>query len=224
MKLKLVKPSKKYQAQIIDMLDEWSEYNKLHPECDGSPRAIFRDYSNFKSYIKSFEKDIYEPDPDKVPATVYFALDKERNVIVGACQIRHYLNEALRNGGGHIGDGVRPSERKKGYATEIIRLALKECRYLKIKKVLISANSDNIGSIKSIKKNGGIYERTVIEDGKPLELYWIHLDGHDKYTQKDLASDIEHLRKMRFMNLISEEKFEEEKHELAQKYLAGKED
>ncbi len=45
-----------------------------------------------------------------------------------------------------------------------------------------------------------------------------------KYTQKDLALDIEHLRKMRFMNLISEEKFEEEKHELAQKYLADKED
>ena len=78
MKLKLVKPSKKYQAQIIDMLDEWSEYNKLHPECDKSPRAIFRDYSNFKSYIKNFEKDIYDPSPDRVPATVYFALDKEK--------------------------------------------------------------------------------------------------------------------------------------------------
>lgn len=144
--------------------------------------------------------------------------------MVGACQIRHYLNEKLREGGGHIGDGVRPSERRKGYGTEIIRLALEECKDLHIKKVLISANSDNIGSLKAIKANGGIYEKTVMDDGKPLELYWIHLDGHTKYTQHDLALDIETLRKKRFMNLISEESFEEEKHELAQKYLAEKDE
>ena len=224
MRLKLVKPSKKYKDQIIDMLKEWEEYNSLHPEANGSPRAIFRDYSNFSRYIESFKKDIYEPEPGRVPATTFFALDKDRNVIVGACQIRHYLNEDLRNGGGHIGDGVRPSERRKGYATEIIRLALEECDYLKINKVLMGANSSNIGSIKSIKKNGGVYEKTVMDDGEPLELYWIYLHGSDKYTQKDLARDIEHLRKMRFMNLISEDKFEEEKSELAQRYLADKDE
>ena len=225
MKLKLVKPSKKYQTQIVDMLEEWSKYNIEHPEANGSPKALFlTDYHNFKEYLKAANDAIYNPKEGLVPATLLFAYDKDRDIMVGACQIRHYLNEKLREGGGHIGDGVRPSERRKGYGTEIIRLALEECKFLKIKKVLISANSDNIGSLKAIKANGGIYEKTVMDDGKPTELYWIHLDGHTKYTQHDLALDIETLRKKRFMNLISEEKFEEEKHELAQKYLADKED
>lgn len=223
MKLKLVKPSKRYQAQIVEMLEEWSKYNEEHIEANKSPRAIFlSDYHDFKSYLK-YAKDLrYNPKEGRVPAEMYFAYDKDRDIMVGACQIRLKLNEKLRESGGHIGDGVRPSERRKGYGKEILRLALEECRYYKINKVLISANSDNIGSLKAIKANGGIYEKTVLDDGEPLELYWIHLDGHTKYTRQDLALDIETLRKKRFMNLISEEAFEEEKHELAQKYLAEK--
>ena len=156
------------------MLDEWSEYNATH-DTDLSPRAIFRDYHDFDTYIEAQRKQETDPEPNRVPGTTYFALDKERNIIVGACQIRHYLNEDLRNGGGHIGDGVRPSERRKGYATEIIHLALEKCRELGIKEVLISCNSDNIGSRKSIINNGGVYEETVLDDGEPLEKYWIKL-------------------------------------------------
>ena len=224
MHLKLVKPSKRYRNQIIDMLDEWSQYNKEHPNANGSPKALFlTDYHNFPLYLKEISNAIYYPKRGLVPATLLFAYDKDRDMMVGACQIRHYLNDKLKEGGGHIGDGVRPSERGKGYGKEILRLALKECKYtFRIKKVLISAHSDNIASIKAIEANGGIFDKTVMDDGKPLQLYWIHLDGHTKYTQNDLALDIETLRKKRFMNLISEEKFEEEKHELAQKYLADK--
>ena len=53
-------------------------------------------------------------------------------IFVGAINIRHYLSEKLLLDGGHIGDGVRPSERRKGYATEIIRLGLEECKKLGI--------------------------------------------------------------------------------------------
>ena len=221
-RLVLIKPSKEYKDAIIEMLDEWSSYNATHVT-DPSPRAIFHDYSDFDAYLAEFVRAETKPKPEHVPATTYFALDEQRNKIVGAICIRHYLTEALLNSGGHIGDGVRPSERGKGYGKEILRLALKECKYtFRIKKVLISAHSDNIASIKAIEANGGIFDKTVMDDGKPLQLYWVHLDGHTKYTQNDLALDIETLRKKRFMNLISEEKFEEEKHELAQKYLADK--
>ena len=96
--------------------------------------------------------------------------------MVGAVNIRHYLNEKLLFDGGHIGDGVRPSERRKGYATKIISLALDECKNLGINKVLITCNKDNIGSAKSIINNGGILENEVVdEDKQVVQRYWIKL-------------------------------------------------
>lgn len=173
-KLLLVKGSLEYKDIIVDMLDEWSEYNRTH-DTDLSPRAIFKDYTNFDEYLKRFKEEETDPKPGYVPATTYFALDTERNVMVGACQIRHYLNEKLRNGGGHIGDGVRPSERRKGFATEIIHLALEKCKQLGIKEVMMSCNKENIGSRKSIINNGGIYEKDIDDDGEILEVYWIKI-------------------------------------------------
>ena len=89
--------------------------------------------------------------------------------------IRHYLNEALLRDGGHIGDGVRTSERRKGIATKMIGLALDECRKLGIDRVLMVCDKDNIGSAKSIINNGGVLENEII-DGEVIEQrYWIEL-------------------------------------------------
>ena len=78
--------------------------------------------------------------------------------------------------GGHIGDGVRPSERRKGYATEMIRQALPICRKLGIDKVLMVCYKDNIGSQQSIIRNGGILENEIPSDnGKIDQRYWIYL-------------------------------------------------
>lgn len=175
MNVKLVKISKKYEKQIIDMLDEWVEYNNTH-ETNHSPWAIFSDHSNFDEYvIKTKEREIPR-DPKYVPSSVFYAYDVDRDIMVGAVSIRHYLNDSLLFEGGHIGDGVRPTERRKGYATKIISLALDECRKLNIDKVLITCNSDNIGSKKSIINNGGVYENEVIDDdGYIVERYWITL-------------------------------------------------
>ena len=96
--------------------------------------------------------------------------------MVGAVNIRHDLNEYLLKYGGHIGDGVRPSERRKGYATKMIYLALKECKKLKIKRVLLVCDKNNIGSAKSIINNGGILENEVINDDKIIQRYWIDLE------------------------------------------------
>ena len=90
--------------------------------------------------------------------------------------IRHELNDYLLNYGGHIGDGVRPSERRKGYATKIIDLALKECQKLNIDKVLLVCDKDNIGSAKSIKNNGAILENEIVKDGKTIQRYWIEIE------------------------------------------------
>lgn len=94
---------------------------------------------------------------------------------MGAVNIRHYLNDELIKTGGHIGDGVRPSERGKGYATAMIALALDECKKLGINKVLMCCDRDNIASVKSIVRNGGVLENEVEEDGQFVQRYWITL-------------------------------------------------
>lgn len=96
--------------------------------------------------------------------------------MVGAVNIRHYLSEALLKNGGHIGDGVRPSERRKGIVTKMIGLALKECRRLGIENVLMVCSKDNIGSAKSIVNNGGVLENEIEVDGNIEQRYWIKLD------------------------------------------------
>ena len=108
-----------------------------------------------------------------VPASVFFCLDTERNRFVGAVNIRHSLNESLLRCGGHIGDGIHPSERGKGLGTQMIALALQECDKLGITRVLMCCNRDNPASARSIQKNGGVLENEVIENGIPVQRYWI---------------------------------------------------
>lgn len=102
-------------------------------------------------------------------------MDLDRNIFVGAVNIRHCLNESLLFDGGHIGDGIRPSERRKGYATAMIKLALLECKKIGITKVLMVCDKDNIASAKSIIKNGGILENEIYSDGVLQQRYWINL-------------------------------------------------
>ncbi len=104
-----------------------------------------------------------------------FCLDEDRDTMVGAVNIRHYLNEYLLKYGGHIGDGIRPSERRKGYVTKMISLALEECKKLGMDKVLLVCDKDNIGSVKSIINNGGVLENEVLKEGKLIQRYWIML-------------------------------------------------
>ena len=136
--LKLVKLEEKYREQLFEMMDEWSNSGEKI-----IPYAIRKaDYHNFDLYKKSIE--VKEETKNSVPDSTYFALDIERNIFVGAVNIRHYLNNQLLLNGGHIGDGVRPSERRKGYATEMIRLALEECKKIGIDRVLMVCYKDNI--------------------------------------------------------------------------------
>ena len=96
---------------------------------------------------------------------------------MGAVNIRHWLNERLLLDGGHIGDGVRPSQRRKGVATRMIALALEECRKLGIDRVLMVCHKDNIGSAKSIRNNGGVLENEITVDGVVEQRYWIDGKG-----------------------------------------------
>ncbi|MBR1606780.1 MAG: GNAT family N-acetyltransferase [Clostridia bacterium] len=169
MHIKLVKLAPEYKAQLFDMMEEW-----LAVEQHFSPYAIRRlDYHDFDYYLKNLETT--EEKDGRVPDSVFFCLDVDRNIFVGAVNIRHYLTDALLYAGGHIGDGVRPSERRKGYATAMIALALDECRKLGLDRVLMTCDKTNVGSAKSIIKNGGVLENEVLDDGVLEQRYWIDL-------------------------------------------------
>lgn len=169
MHLTLVKASSDYQAQICEMLDEW-----LTLEDDVTPWAISKgDYHDFDRYLDSLE--VKSAEGGLVPDSTFFCLDTDRDRMVGAVNIRHFLNERLLLCGGHIGDGVRPSERRKGIGTQMIALALEECKKLGFTRVLMVCDRDNIASAKSILRNGGVLENEVVADGMPVQRYWIDL-------------------------------------------------
>lgn len=171
MALKLVKCERKYERQIVEMLEEWTEYNKNHDDVNKTPWAIFKnDYHDFDYYMHNLEYAY--PRDGKVPDSVFFLYDDMEDIMIGAINIRHYLNENLINSG-HIGDGIRPSQRRKGYGTKMIAMSLEKCKELNIDRVLMVCDKTNIGSAKSIINNGGILEDEIEEDGHIYQRYWI---------------------------------------------------
>lgn len=169
MDLRLVKLSPEYRRHLNEMMEEWYAVGEKI-----IPYAIRRnDYREFDHYLADLEvKDTSE---GMVPDSTFFCLDLEQDIFVGAVNIRHYLNEGLLLNGGHIGDGVRPSQRRKGIATKMIGLALEECRKLGIDRVLMVCDKNNVGSAKSIQNNGGVLENEVLVDGVVEQRYWIDL-------------------------------------------------
>ena len=167
MNIRLVKLSEQYQEQLIEMMDEWCATGEKIV-----PYAIRKnDYHDFQYYLDNLQ--ITEEVDGKVPDTTLFCLDLDKNIFVGAVNIRHYLTEEMLVNAGHIGDGIRPSERRKGYATAMIGLALEEAKKLGIHRVLMCCDKENIASAKSIINNGGILENEVVVNGVTEQRYWI---------------------------------------------------
>ena len=173
MNLKLLRPAIEHQEMIVDMMLEWSATGERIV-----PAAIrFHDYLDYDAYLEHFHLEIEGPLPEgKVRSTTFFAYDVDRERMVGAINIRHELNAELLHSGGHIGDGIRPSERNKGYATQMIGLALDFCRERGIHSVLMTCDASNKASARTIQKNGGIFHSDFINEIDVLEeRYWIDL-------------------------------------------------
>jgi predicted acetyltransferase len=137
---------------------------------------------SFGKYIRRLEskRDGSALVGDEVPTTFLYAFvpgvdGKER--CVGRVSIRHRLNDWLAQIGGHIGYGVRPSERKKGYATEILGQALTIAKMIGIDRALLTCDDTNLGSIRTIERNGGALEMKVLDPVQNVlkRRYWIAL-------------------------------------------------
>lgn len=113
----------------------------------------------------------------KVQSTQFVCERVSDGRIVGMLQVRLALNDYLLHFGGHIGYSVRPDERQQGIATWMLHNVLTYCREIGLKRVMVACEPWNVGSRKTILRNGGVYEKTVHEDGENIDLehYWISL-------------------------------------------------
>lgn len=168
----LVRLTPKFKNELNDMMEEWLSTEDVGDNY--TPYAIFKnDYHDFDNYLSNLE--IKETNGKYVKDSTFFLYNINKNQFIGAVNIRHELNDYLLQYGGHIGDGIRPSMRGKGYGNIIIKLALKECKKLGIKEVLMTCNKNNIPSKKCIIYNGGIYENEVEIENEIVERYWIKI-------------------------------------------------
>lgn len=170
-KIVLIKPNSNLENEYLDMITEW---NKSEEELIPWSLSLDNtDYKNMVDKLNGYSVGIGLPDGFVENSTYW--LVNETNKILGAIDIRHRLTDYLLFRGGHIGYGIRPSERQKGYATLILSLALKECKAIGLSKVLITCSKSNIGSAKTIINNGGILESEDIDNGEVFQRYWINI-------------------------------------------------
>ena len=171
-KIILVKPDLSYADEIIKYKEESL---KESPLINGS--AGLNRFSSIEDWLEELNKRSCEDTVPKglVPSSTYLGVREKDNYIVGMIDIRHYLNEYLTQVGGNIGYSVRKSERNKGYAKQMLKLALEKCKELKIKKVLITCDEDNIASEKVILSANAKFEDIRNVDGENKKRFWIDL-------------------------------------------------
>ena len=171
-KIILVKPDLSYADEITKYKEESL---KESPLINGA--AGLDNFSSIKDWLEELKKrSSQETVPEGlVPSSTYLAVREKDNYIVGMIDIRHYLNEFLKQFGGNIGYSVRKSERNKGYAKQMLKLTLEKCKDLKMKKVLITCDEDNIASEKVILSAGAKFEDIRSLDGKNKKRFWIDL-------------------------------------------------
>jgi len=166
----LTTPTPSMKQAALAYRQEFADHNETY--IHGS-RSLHQ-FDDYESWLEKIANVITFQENDRVNSSTYFATDDGE--IIGATNIRHTLNDRLRHDGGHIGYSVRPSQRRKGYATKILALALEKCYDLGIREVLVTCNKDNIGSAKTIVNNGGVLDSEFLdENGDMAQRYWITL-------------------------------------------------
>ena len=171
-KIILVKPDLSYSDEIIKYKEESLKENPL---INGS--AGLNRFSSIEDWLEELKKRSSEATVPEglVPSSTYLGVREKDNYIVGMIDIRHYLNEYLTQVGGNIGYSVRKTQRNKGYAKQMLKLALEKCKELKIKKVLITCDEDNIASEKVILSANAKFEDIRCIDGENIKKFWIEL-------------------------------------------------
>lgn len=169
----LVFPSEEYLEQIQEFKDEFFNNGKLF--INGSHSLSKAE--DIKEWIKSSNnrrKGIDLPE-DRVASSLYLAVRKEDNKIIGTVDIRHDFNDFVLKYGGQIRYSIRPTETNKGYAGRIFKLALLKAKELKLDKVLVTCIKTNLGLEQIILRNGGVLENEIVKQSNKtvFKRYWI---------------------------------------------------
>ena len=173
--IKLIEPTIEYEKEIWQFRQEIISSNDMDKFAGcGNLEKCF----SAKEWIDTIKlhKTVETCPKDKVPSMIYIAVRETDNRIVGIIDLRYHINTPiLSTWGGHMGYYVRPNERKKGYAKEMVRQNLQNCKALNIKKVMITCDANNSASERTILSNGGVFEKNVEVDGCIIKRYWITL-------------------------------------------------
>jgi predicted acetyltransferase len=170
--MRLVKYNEVSQKEYEDYITEWENAGE-----DIIPGASNPKGRSFDEMVNQWIYDETDAPYERgfVPGTLFFMVDEHQRII-GAIHLRHTLNERLRQHGGHIGYGIRPSERKKGYASFMLKIFLEDIRKKGFDKVLLTCDEENIASQRTIESNGGVLEEKLLFDEIWTRKYWINLN------------------------------------------------
>ncbi|HUT60165.1 MAG TPA: GNAT family N-acetyltransferase [Phycisphaerae bacterium] len=169
----LTEPDESMRDAYLDYINDYAAVGE-EGRYDGDDRAR-GDFAAFVQRMRDQAQGIGLP-AGWVPASTYWLMDGER--IVGECNLRHRLTEALLDFGGHVGYAIRPSERNKGYATRMLRLLLAKARQLGIRRVRITCAAENAASARVIAKCGGVLDSESYspQAERVTQRYWINVD------------------------------------------------
>jgi predicted acetyltransferase len=170
----LVEPNVSYKNQFEAMVCAYKcsdeiAYFDLYKEA-------LEDFDKYVLKLQNNAKGIDIPE-DWVTTHTFWLTNKEGKVL-GVTRVRTCSdNEFVRNYAGNIGYDISPLHRQKGYGRSILKLGLEKAKSLGLDKLLVTCNYDNVGSIKIIENNGGIFESEVFCESKNtlLRRYWIEL-------------------------------------------------
>lgn len=184
MKFYLETPTLKRKEDALNYLKEHQEYDSDINGTGGMDECLDElTYENWLEIQDKMTNEKYAESINRCPGKTYFLIRKEDNKIIGMINIRYNLTEAMLHFGGHIGYGIRPTERRKGYNKINLYLGLiKAKEEFNLDKVMLDCSVDNIGSNKTIKALGGILERCEIDpdDNTLTNVYWINTENSIK--------------------------------------------
>lgn len=172
-------PSLERKNEIIEYLDEFVKYGS-DINGSGSLDKIYYGYTFEEALDRclKMEDEEYAKSVGRCQSRTFLLIRENDNKIVGTINVRWNLNEAMLRFGGHIGYGIRPTERRKGYNKINLYLGMLEAKKVGLEKVMLDCDVNNLGSDKTLKALGGKLERTEVDpsDGILTNVYWFDVD------------------------------------------------